>query len=117
MRRVAAVLLSALVLTSVQAEPVRIDSGLVEGVTLAFGCACLARHSASGSAAARAALARPAAGAALGRRVPRRPPSADVLAGAAHADDEPLLRQRGDERRLPVPERLGARRAAPRSCR
>ena len=37
MRRVAAVVLSALVLTSVQAEPIRIDSGLVEGVTLGSG--------------------------------------------------------------------------------
>ena len=37
MRRVAAVLLSALVLTSVQAEPIRIDSGLIEGVTLGSG--------------------------------------------------------------------------------
>ena len=37
MHRVAAVLLSALALTSVQAEPVRIDSGLVEGVTLGSG--------------------------------------------------------------------------------
>ena len=37
MRRVAAVVLSALVLTSVHAEPIRIDSGLVEGVTLGSG--------------------------------------------------------------------------------
>ena len=37
MRTVAAVVLSALVLTSVQAESIRIDSGLVEGVTLGSG--------------------------------------------------------------------------------
>ena len=37
MRRVAAVLLSALVLTSVHAEPIRIDSGLIEGITLGSG--------------------------------------------------------------------------------
>ena len=37
MRRVAAVLLLALVLTSVRAEPIRIDSGLIEGVTLGSG--------------------------------------------------------------------------------
>ncbi len=73
-----------------------------------LGCACLAGRALCGATGSRAALAGAAAGGALERCPACRPRRADVPAGAAFTHDESLLRQRGHQRRLPLPERVGA---------